>query len=96
MFTDLVGVASGAGSYASVVLEVESSQKYRRGQQGLLRLHARGEGLDGDTVVELTAVSGLLASLSSAILASALWRRASLLRCGSSPESREAIMFASP
>ena len=62
MFTDLVGVAAGTGSYASAVLEVESSQKYRRGQQGLLRLRTRSEGLDGDTVVEFTAVSGLLAS----------------------------------
>jgi hypothetical protein len=60
--TDLVGAVPGAGGFAPVVLEVESSQKFRRGQQCLLRLRARAEGLNTDAVVELSAASGLLAS----------------------------------
>jgi hypothetical protein len=61
-FPDLFGTAAGIAGFAPVVIEVESSQKYRRGQQCLLRLRARAEGLDADAVVDLIAASGLLAS----------------------------------
>jgi hypothetical protein len=56
----MLGVAAGA--IAPVVLEVESSQKYRRGQQGVLRLRARAQSLDADAVVEVSAISGVAAS----------------------------------
>ena len=61
MFPDTLGAAA-AGGLAPIVLEVESSQKYRRGQQGVLRLRARAERLDADAVVEVSVTSGLAAS----------------------------------
>jgi hypothetical protein len=62
MLAGFTGIGSAATAGTPVSLEVESSQKYRRGQQGLLRVRTRGEAIDGDTVVELSAASALLAS----------------------------------
>ena len=62
MFPDMLGAIAAGGGVAPIVLEVESSQKYRRGQQGVLRLRARAERLDADAVVEVGVSCGVAAS----------------------------------
>ncbi|NLF69064.1 MAG: FHA domain-containing protein [Candidatus Anammoximicrobium sp.] len=54
-----LGVPTAAMSTAPVTLEVETSDKYRRHQQGLLRLRVRGDGLSSDALVDVGISSAL-------------------------------------
>lgn len=54
-----LGAPGAATSAAPVTLEVETSDKYRRHQQGLLRLRVRGDGLSSDALVDVSISSAL-------------------------------------